>query len=702
MLSLLRSFGTGSRSHRSRAARLPFKRKLEVERLEDLIALSTFPNLTNAQFTLNANGHVAELAIQQENTTNGSFAGLFSDPGRITVAVTGNVGAEQSGQTTTSLSFNGYELFSGVNFSGTLTGTGTTGRYFGNDRLSGSATEWLFLQGAVAVNITGNDFDPIQAKYQALGGASGFLGNAVTTEQVTPYNNGFYQQFQGGTIYWSPWTGAHVVYGAIGAEYTASANWTDYNNTVVQADLGLPTSDEMDVPGVTGARMNTFSGGAIYWSAGTGSHLVYGDIAAKYNSLGGPAAYGLPTAGEVPTAFGGSLSYNGSACYFQNGRAIFWTPTTGAHTVYGLIEAEYAATYNETDSAGTRVQWILGAPTSDEMDVPGVTGARMNTFQGGNVYWSPGTGAHVVYGAIGAKYNDLGGPAAYGLPITDEADVPSVAGARVSYFQGNRGIFWLPSTGPHTVYGLIGAEYATLAYQTDYYGTNVQQIVGSPTSDEMDVYGVPGARMNTLESGNIYWSPSTGAHVVYGAIGALYQSMGGPLSFLGLPTTDEQGVPGGRVSYFENGKIVWTPNGGAYAVRAVSQETFNTGIITIDNGVPVGSNTGVQLTVFADGAYHFVGDFHDSSRVTSYDYNMAIGLVSTSGVLYTFTHSGHVSYGDDSWDISGTSSALAAGWADLTGGPWYWRATVSLDLGALIQEIEDAAKIVTTVVAVVG
>ena len=73
--------------------------------------------------------------------------------------------------------------------------------------------------------------------------------------------------------------------------------------------------------------------------------------------------------------------------------------------------------------------------------------------------------------------------------------------------------------------------------------------------------------MNTFQGGTIYWSPATGAHVVYGAIGGLYNSLGGPTSFLGLPISDELGIPGGRVSYFQNGrKIVWTPQGGAYAV----------------------------------------------------------------------------------------------------------------------------------------
>jgi uncharacterized protein with LGFP repeats len=87
-----------------------------------------------------------------------------------------------------------------------------------------------------------------------------------------------------------------------------------------------------------------------------------------------------------------------------------------------------------------------------------------------------------------------------------------------------------------------------------------------PTSDEVNVPGVPGARMNTFQGGVIYWSAATGAHVVYGDIGRRYNSMGGPTSNLGLPTSDEEGIPGGRVSYFQHGKIVWTPNGGAHAI----------------------------------------------------------------------------------------------------------------------------------------
>src|SRR5262249_10876923 len=50
------------------------------------------------------------------------------------------------------------------------------------------------------------------------------------------------------------------------------------------------------------------------------------------------------------------------------------------------------------------VQAILGQPTSGEIPI---ASGRMANFQGGSVYWSEATGAHVVYGAIGGYYHSL-------------------------------------------------------------------------------------------------------------------------------------------------------------------------------------------------------------------------------------------------------------------------------------------------------
>jgi len=217
------------------------------------------------------------------------------------------------------------------------------------------------------------------------------------------------QYFQNGGAIFSSQAGTYLVYGAVGAEYSSARFETDANGNWVGSVLGAPTSDVMDVPGVAGARMNTFEGGVIYWSPDTGAHVLYGAINDEYNAVGGPAGFGLPTSDEadVPSMAGVRVTY------FQNGGAIY-SSSSGAYAVYGAIGAEYAATINEMDGG-------LGAPTGEEQDVPGVAGARMQTFQNGAIYWSPNTnGAHAVFGPFFDYYNSIGGPSSYlGLPVAD-------------------------------------------------------------------------------------------------------------------------------------------------------------------------------------------------------------------------------------------------------------------------------------------
>ena len=361
---------------------------------------------------------------------------------------------------------------------------------------------------------------------------------------------------QGGTYLFDAASPGHAVDTVI-AVYDSSGHRLAYDddiapgNTDSEASVALQAGHQYFL-GVTNYISNT-THGSYNWSIDGPAHTA---IEFKARALGSGFT-GAVVSGLEAASGGYRIRY--ANC------DIYDSPSTGAHEVHGAIRAEYNATAFETDAYGRSVQGLLGAPTSDEMNVPGVAGARMNTFQGGAIYWSPGTGAHVVYGGIGAKYNSLGGPAGYGLPTSDEANLPGVPGVRVTRFQNGAALYWSAATGAHAVYGAIGAEYNATAGETDYYGTDVQRLLGAPTSDEMNVPGVAGARMNTLQGGAIYWSPGTGANVVYGGIGAKYNSLGGPSSFLGLPTTDELGMPGGRVSYFQHGWIAWTPGGGAYA-----------------------------------------------------------------------------------------------------------------------------------------
>ncbi|QEH34998.1 LGFP repeat protein [Aquisphaera giovannonii] len=416
--------------------------------------------------------------------------------------------------------------------------------------------------------------ESIAAKYKALGGPAGSLGLPTGEEvAVAGIGGGRMQNFQHGTILWSAATGAHSVTTAVANEYLATGNEGDVNGTNVKAILGLPTADEASIAGVTGADRATFQGGTIYWSNATGAHVVYGSIGVDYVAQGGPAGpLGLPTSDEVniPGVAGGRMNT------FQHG-AAYYSNATGARAVYGSIGGEYL--YQGGPTSG------IGLPITDEVDVPGVAGARMNTFQGGTIYWSNATGAHVVYGVIRDEYLHQAGPASgIGLPITDEVDIPGVAGGRMNTFQRGT-IYWSNATGAHVVYGVIRDEYLRQGGPASG--------IGLPTSDEMDVPGVAGARMNTFQHGVIYWSNATGAHVVYGAIGDRYAAMGGPAGVLGLPTSDEMNATGGRISHFQNGDLYWSPSTGV-------QET-----ITI-HGVPGGEAQTDDWSCGANSAARFL------------------------------------------------------------------------------------------------
>lgn len=85
--------------------------------------------------------------------------------------------------------------------------------------------------------------------------------------------------------------------------------------------------------------------------------------------------------------------------------------------------------------------------------------------------------------------------------------------------------------------------------------------------------------------GVIDWSPGTAAHEVHGAIGGRYAALGGPGSFLGLPTSDEHTVPGGRQSDFAGGVIDWSSVNGTTSVQPAAPAP-----------PPVNPPTGVSVT----------------------------------------------------------------------------------------------------------
>ncbi|WP_236796624.1 choice-of-anchor D domain-containing protein [Amycolatopsis sp. GM8] len=246
----------------------------------------------------------------------------------------------------------------------------------------------------------------ILTEYKAVGGPASSLGYPVTDEQGTPDGVGRYNHFTGGggaSIYWTPNTGAHSIQGQIRAKW-AALGWET-------GPLGYPVTDELTTPDGVG-RFNHFSradGASIYWTPNTGAHSIQGQIRAKWAALGwetGPLGYPVTDEQGTPDGVG---RYN----HFSNNGSIYWTPANGPWSIHGAIRDKWAATGWE---AGP-----LGYPVTDESTTPDGIGRYNHFSKQGSIYWSPSTPASAIYGLIRQKWAALGWEAGrLGYPTSDE------------------------------------------------------------------------------------------------------------------------------------------------------------------------------------------------------------------------------------------------------------------------------------------
>jgi uncharacterized protein with LGFP repeats len=302
-------------------------------------------------------------------------------------------------------------------------------------------------------------------------GAHGFFGYPTTDESGTPDGRGRFNHFDRGTsIYFTPQTGAHAVLGEIHKKWEA-LGWET-------GPLGYPTTDEMGTPDGRG-RFNHFDkGGSIYFTPQTGAHAVLGEIHKKWEALGwetGPLGY--PTDDESGTPDG-----RGRFNQFDKGGAIYFTPTTGAHAIYGVIYQKWAEL--------TWERGPLGYPTTDETGTPDGRG-RFNHFdKGGSIYWTSQTGAHAVYGSIRDKWRVLGwetGPLGY--PTTDETGTPDGIG-RYNHFERDASIYWTPAYGAHDVYGCVRDAWEQSGWEKGPWGYPTDDTVAIDTANGVALRGI--------------------------------------------------------------------------------------------------------------------------------------------------------------------------------------------------------------------
>lgn len=133
-------------------------------------------------------------------------------------------------------------------------------------------------------------YGAIEEAYLRLGGPSGFLGRPLTDELGTPDRIGRYNDFEYGSIYWSPTYGAYEIHGSI------RERWATLGSEA--GALGYPVSDQLALPDGRGG-VTHFEHGSVYWHPVLGAFEVLGDLRAAWQARGaerGPLGY--PVSGE--------------------------------------------------------------------------------------------------------------------------------------------------------------------------------------------------------------------------------------------------------------------------------------------------------------------------------------------------------------------------------------------------------------------
>jgi len=292
------------------------------------------------------------------------------------------------------------------------------------------------------------------------------------------------------------------------------------------------------------------------------------------------------------------------------GQAIFaeFSSSNGGYTVAGSMPYFVAKPdpYDGVSNSAAHSWSVLLSAATIEGKYPSIGKVQAITILGrdgrgewggrvtGNVRFSGTDGNVTVTGdqvrqAFGLKSNwflFIGGGPAIQARYNGDPDLQTVLGSPVGAEQYSNGVawqvyqngrlYWSASTGVHLIRGGLLEEFL------DAGGPSV---FGAPTSDE--AYSGAGA-YNTFANDVVFiWSPASGAHYVRGAIRLRWGQLGSEWGGLGYPTSDEVYTAGGVYSTFTGGRIYWSPSTGAWEVTGpIGTEWLTRGGPSSGSGFP--------------------------------------------------------------------------------------------------------------------
>jgi uncharacterized protein with LGFP repeats len=459
-------------------------------------------------------------------------------------------------------------------------GTGDSCSSYGNRNFWGYFTDWFGSTHSLGA-------DRITEAHIATGGNNGYLGSATSLAACGLVRDGCGQQFQGGSVYWSPATGAHPTSGAI-RDLWISLGWE-------KGLLGYATAD-MDCSLAGGGCAQAFEGGTVVWSPATGARILQGAIRDAWVRAGRESG----VLGYPSTDMGCGFVGGGCGQQFQGG-SVYWSPAAGAHPVTGPIRdywigqgwergslgyasgdmvcesdgsscrqdfqgqtVAWSAAGVQTTSGAIRDLWVasgagggsLGQPTAGMVCAAG-SGCRQ-AFEGGTVFWSSATRARVVSDSLLTAYTAVGGESGYlGYPSTDQG-CGMVRGGCGQQFQGGS-VYSSPATGAHATSGAIRTLWMAQGWESG--------ALGYPAGDMVCGLAGGGCRQ-VFQGGTVTWSAATGTRVLSGAIAEAWGAAGRESGGLGWPSTDMGCgfVAGGCGQQFQGGSVYWSPATGAHGI----------------------------------------------------------------------------------------------------------------------------------------
>jgi hypothetical protein len=185
---------------------------------------------------------------------------------------------------------------------------------------------------------------------------------------------------------------------------------------------------------------------------------------------------------------------------------------------------------------------LLGSPVGEAVDVPG--GAERD-YEGGSIFYSKDTGAHVMYGVILDRYKALGGPGTSGLgfPTNDETGTGDSVG-RFNDFSAPEGaaIYWNPQWGASVIKGRVLEAWRQSGAITGPFGY--------PSADTSIADGVQTGKFVGPEGTEIQWSQAAGLVTIPAALATKIPGFGSTASTaegttsMSKPTTSVTADPG--------------------------------------------------------------------------------------------------------------------------------------------------------------